>query len=129
MAKGYGIVSATSVVVGEIKCVQRHAIRAVEWGGKWPAKFGRLLRDIFTDRARALSPWTRRRRRSVPAYANNWRNLEALTGEAVVAAAEAKEANSERTDNELARDRVCRGDWRERSGTGWRDDPRDGGQH
>lgn len=90
MAKGYGIVSATSVVVGEIKPSSDTRYARVEWGGKWPAKFGRLLRDIFTDRAACVVAVDKKLAKKRASLRKQLAELEALTGEAVVAAAEAK---------------------------------------
>lgn len=89
--KGYGIVSATSVVVGEYEQSRDVRYAEVRFGEAWYAKkSGRVGRVTFTDRAACVAAVDKKLAKKRASLRKQLAELEAMTGEAVVAAAEAK---------------------------------------
>jgi hypothetical protein len=89
--KGYGIVSATSVVVGEYEQSRDVRYAEVRFGEAWYAKkSGRAGRDTFTDRAACVAAVNAKLAKKRASLRKQLAALDALTGEQLVAAAETK---------------------------------------
>ena len=89
--KGYGIVSATCVVTGDLEPASDTRYANLVWGPRLhQSKFGRLLRDIFADRAACVAAVDAMLSKKRTSLRKQLAALEALTGEQVVAAAETK---------------------------------------
>ena len=89
--KGYGIVSATCVVVGEYEQSRDVRYAEVRFGEAWYAKkSGRVGRVTFTDRAACVAAVDAMLSKKRTSLRKQLAELEALTGEQVVAQAEAK---------------------------------------
>lgn len=92
--KGYGIVSATSVVVGEYRqCTTFKDCGYVDYGIRGQ-EWGRTGRKVFDNRAACVAAVDAKLAKKRASLRKQLAELEALTGEAVVAAAEAKGAGN-----------------------------------
>lgn len=90
MATGYGIVSATSVMVGQLFHTSDTRYARVAAGNKLnsPTKFGKRGRDVFDDRAACVAAVDKKLAKKAASLRKQLAAIEKLTGEAVVAAAE-----------------------------------------
>lgn len=90
--KGYGIVSATSVVVGAFEKSSSFATFAAIRHGMHSRTWGKIGTKVFTedDRAKCVAAVNKKLDKKRASLRKQLAALEALTGEQVVAAAETK---------------------------------------